>query len=198
VLDSHPLIIEEELPQKSFHPDFLEDYDGAKEEIGDGLPEAFGRELETSVFFDADHAHDHQTRRSITGIIVFVGSTPVLWPSKHQGCIATSTYTAEFVAMRSTMKEVISIRYMLRCLGILVMKPTNLYGDNFGVTQRATIPEGKLKKNHVAIAYCYVCESIAAGFINAIWVKSYENFVDVCTKALGAVAFNEIVRDIMA
>jgi hypothetical protein len=24
-----------------FHPDFLEDYDGAKEEIGDGLPKVF-------------------------------------------------------------------------------------------------------------------------------------------------------------
>jgi hypothetical protein len=104
-LGSHPLIIEEELRQKFFHPDFLEDYDGAKEEIGDGLPEAFGQELETSsVFFDADHAHDHQTQRSITGIIVFVGSTPVLWPSKRQGCIATLTYTAEFVAiMRSAI-----------------------------------------------------------------------------------------------
>jgi hypothetical protein len=176
----------------------LEDYDGAKEELGDGLPEAFGRELETSVFFDADHAHDHQTQRSITGIIVFAGSTPVLWPSKHQGYIATSTYTAEFVAMQSAVEEAISIRYMLPCLAIPVTKPTNLYGDNFGVIQSATIPEGELKKKHVAIAYHYVRESIAAGFINAIWVKSYENFADVCTKALGAVAFNEIVRDIMA
>jgi hypothetical protein len=135
--------------------------------------------LETSVFFDANHAHDHQTWRSITGIIVFGGSTPVLWPSKHQGCIATSTYTAEFVAMWSAVEEAISIRYMLRCLGILVMKPTNLYGDNFGVIQSATIPEGELKKKHVAIIYHYVRESIAAGFINAIWVKSYENFADV-------------------
>jgi hypothetical protein len=42
VLDSHSLIIEEELHQKYFHPDFLEDYDGAKEEVHDGLPEAFG------------------------------------------------------------------------------------------------------------------------------------------------------------
>jgi hypothetical protein len=39
VLDSCPSIVEEELHQKSFHPDFLEDYDGAKEELGDGLPE---------------------------------------------------------------------------------------------------------------------------------------------------------------
>ncbi len=101
--------------------------------------------------------------------------------------------------MQSAVEEAISIWYMfMRCLGIPVMKPTNLYGDNFGVIQSATIPEGELKKKHVAIAYHYVCELIAAGFINAIWVKSYENFADVCTKALGAVVFNEIVRDIMA
>jgi hypothetical protein len=43
VLDFCPLIVEEELHQKSFHPDFLEDYDGAKEELGDGIPEVFGR-----------------------------------------------------------------------------------------------------------------------------------------------------------
>jgi hypothetical protein len=55
-----------------------------------------------------------------------------------------------------------------------------------------------LKKKHIVITYHYVRESIAAGFINAIWVKSYKNFVDVCTKALGAVAFNEIVCDYMA
>jgi hypothetical protein len=39
---------------------------------------------------------------------------------------------------------------------------------------------------------------IAAGFINTIWVKSYKNFADVHTKALGADAFNEIVCNIMA
>jgi hypothetical protein len=83
--------------------------------------------------------HDHQTCGSITGIIVFVGSTLVLWPSKHQGCIATLTYTAEFFTMRSTIKEAILIRCMLRCLGILMIKPTNLYGHNFGVIQSATI-----------------------------------------------------------
>jgi hypothetical protein len=99
--------------------------------------------LETSVFFEADHAHDHQTWHSITGIIVFVGINPVLWPSKHQGYIATSTYTADFFAMQSAVEEAISIRYILRCLGIPVMKPTNLYGDNFGVIQSASHYPGR-------------------------------------------------------
>jgi hypothetical protein len=65
----------------------------------------------------------HKTTRlishSITGIIVFVGSTLVLWPSKCQGCIAMSTYTAEFVVMWSTIDEAILIWYMfMHCSGI--------------------------------------------------------------------------------
>ena len=105
------------------------------------FPIPFGRELDTLVFFDAYHAHNHVTWRSISGRIVFVGNTPVLWQSKQCGCIATRTYCAEFIFMRSTVVEAISIGYMLRCcLGIPVTRPTDLYGDHFGVIQSAEIP----------------------------------------------------------
>lgn len=86
--------------------------------------EAYGLELMTLVFFNADHAHDHVTCHSILGIILFVGRTPViLQEGKCQGRIATSTYCVEFIAMHSAVEDAISIRYMLRCLGIPV---TNL------------------------------------------------------------------------
>ena len=198
VLDSRPMLVDEELRKTSFHSDFLEDYPDAREDLPTDLPKAYGRELEASDFFDADHAHDHVTRRSISGLIVNVGSTPVIWHSKRQGCIATSTYCAEFVAMRSAVEEAISIRYMLRCLGIPVTAPTNLYGDNFGVIQSAEIPEGELKKKHIAIAYHYVREAIAAKIVNAIWIRSAENFADFCTKALGSTIFQDLVQEMMA
>ena len=129
--------------------------------------------------------------------MVFVGSTPVIWTSKRQGCVATSTYMAEFVAMRHAVEEAISIRYMLRCLGVPVKSPTNLFGDNLSVIQSATIPDADLKKKHVAISYHYVREAIAAGYLNAIWCTSAENFSDVCTKPLGKTKFEGIVRDVM-
>ena len=198
VIDSRPLVIDDELRRDSFHPDFLEDYPDANEDVGTDFPEAFGPELETSVFFDADHAHDHVTRRSISGLLVFVGSTPVLWQSKGQDCIATSTYCAEFMAMRSAVEESISIRYMLRCLGIPVTRPTDLFGDNFGVIQSAEIPEGELKKKHIAISYHYVREAIAGKIVNAHWCKSRENFADICTKALGSTIFDELANGLMA
>ena len=105
---------------------------------------------------------------------------------------------AEFIAMRMAVEEAISIRYMLRCLGIPVTTPTDMYGDNFGVIQSAEIPEGELKKKHIAISYHYVREAIAAKIVNAHWIRSHENFADVCTKALGTNIFCDLVEALMA
>jgi hypothetical protein len=87
---------------------------------------------------------------------------------------------------------------MLRCLGIPVTEPTNLYGDNFGVIQSAEIPDGELKKKHIAILYHYVREAIAARIVNAIWIRSAENFADICTTALGKTIFHDLATEMMA
>ena len=52
--------------------------------------------------------------------------------------------------MQTAVEEAISICYMLRCLGVPVTEPTDLFGDNFGVIQSAEIPDGELKKKHIA------------------------------------------------
>ena len=141
VIDSGSLLVPEELTSSTFQRDFLEDYPDAQEELDPTMLVAFGSELETAIFFDADHAHDQKTCRSISRIIQFVRCTPVLWSSRRQGCIATSTYCAEFIVMRQAIEEAISLCYMLCSLGISVTNPTNLYGDNFGLIQSASIPD---------------------------------------------------------
>ena len=118
--------------------------------------------------------------------------------AKRQGCIATSTYCAEFMAMRAGVEEAMAIRYHLRCFGVPVTKPTNLFADNYGMLQSATIPDAELKKKHVAISYHFVREAIAAKIINGIWVDTHENWSDICTKALGKIAHGAIASDIMA
>ena len=72
------------------------------------------------------------------------------------------------MAMRAAVEEAISIRYMLRCLGIPVTKPTNLYGDNFSVIQNAAEPHSDIKKKHVAISYHFVREAIANKIDNSL------------------------------
>ena len=133
-------------------------------------------------------------------MLLFVGSTPVSWSSCRQKCIATSTYCAEFIAMRSAVEEAISLRYMLRCLGVPVPKnkPTQIYGDNWSVIQSANIPDSEMKKKHIAISYHYVREAITAGIVNPIWINSHENFSDIMTKAVGGNTFDSHVHELMA
>ena len=52
------MIVPEEFKSFTLHPDFLEEYPNAQEELDPMLLVAFGSELETSIFFDADHAHN--------------------------------------------------------------------------------------------------------------------------------------------
>ena len=44
------------------------------------------------AFVDADHAGDKVSRRSRTGFVVFVNSAPIMWISKKQAGVETSTF----------------------------------------------------------------------------------------------------------
>ena len=168
---------------------FEETYPDAAEEIDIKCPETRVDELEITAFVDSDHAHDRMTRRSITGLLILVGRTPVYFMSKRQGAIATSTYGAEFCAMRTAVEEVQSVRYMLRCLGVKVKHASLICGDNKGVIQNCTIPESILKKKHISIAYHMTREAAAAGICHPIKIKSEHNFADILTKAVSGKTF---------
>ena len=193
-IDSRPLEIDRTFPDfNALIPDFLQDYPDAKEEIASHFPLAFGPVMETAILVDADHAHDKATRRSLTGLLAFVGSTPVLWLSKRQGSIASSTYAAEFSALRTATEEAIGLRYMLRCLGCNVPTdgscPTKIFGDNLSVIQNAQNPAADLSKKHVAISFHTVREAVAAGIVEPYWLQGQWNLSDIMTKQIPRTEF---------
>ena len=63
--------------------DWSESYPYAKEAIPPSAPEARGRAVTTHCFVDADHAGDRMTRRSHTGVLIFVNRAPIQWYSKR-------------------------------------------------------------------------------------------------------------------
>ena len=72
---------------------WLEKYPGVSEDIDEGLPEPRGHPLRTVVYFDSDHAHAQVTRRLVSGVLCFVGSTPIRWTSKRHGTTESSSYS---------------------------------------------------------------------------------------------------------
>jgi hypothetical protein len=188
---------ETECLEINYAESFREQYPDAIEELDANIPEALVDEMQITVFVDSDHAHDKVTRRSITGIIMFVGRTPVYYSSKRQGSIETSTYGAEFCAMKTCIEELISLRYMMRCLGVKVEHASLVCGDNLGVIQNISIKDSLLKKKHVAISYHKSRESVAAGIAQPAKTNGKHNFADVLTKAQTLKDFCTLVGAVM-
>ena len=145
--------------------DWTECYPGAKEVIPRNAPKPRGKSVSTTCFVDADHAGCRVTRRSHTGIIIFVNKAPILWYSKCQNTIEASTFGSEFIAARIAVEMIEGLRYKLRMMGVPIDGETNFFCDNNSVVQNASRPESQLKKKHCATAYHRVREAQAAGII---------------------------------
>ena len=96
--------------------------------------------------------------------------------------------------MCHAVEEVVSLRYMLRCLGVNVDTASEVYGDNLGVIQNATIKDSLLKKKHVDISYHKVREGVAAGIIFPINISSTDNFSECLTKFLPIADHNRLMN----
>ena len=104
--------------------------------------------------------------------------------SKRQGANETSTYGAEFNAMKTAVEELTSLRYMLQCFGVKVSKPSLVFGDNKSVISNCERKDSLLKKKHTAISYHKTREAAAAGIICPVKINSRYNYADMLTKSL--------------
>jgi hypothetical protein len=94
------------------------------------------------------------TRRFQSGILLFVSRAPILWYSKRQNPVETSTFAgSKFVAMLIAVKLIEALQHKLRMFGVPIEGSTNVFCDNEVVMKNAIYPESTLKKKHNAIAY---------------------------------------------
>ena len=108
-------------------------YASAKEAIPGNVPEPRGKGVDLRLYVDSDHAGDTVTRRSRSGIFIFMNMALVSWHSKKQSTIEASVFGAEFVAMKVAMEVMCGLRYKLRMINIPLSGPTYIYGDNMSV-----------------------------------------------------------------
>jgi hypothetical protein len=172
---------------------WTEFYPDASEDIPEDMLVPEGMEAKLTVYVDADHARNKVTRRSVTGIIMLLNNTPLVWISKRQKTVETSTYGAELVAARLAIDLIIEMRYKLRLLGVKLEKQTIMLGDNMSVVLNTTIPSSSLNKKHLACSYHRIREAIAGKFVKFGHVRSEHNFADINTKPLGTTAFHRLI-----
>jgi hypothetical protein len=178
-------------------PDWSSFYENLEEELPPRMPEPLGNSVNIHVFVDANHAGNVVTRRSHTGILVFVQNSPVLWVSRRQNTVETSTFGSEFVALRTARDVIIALRYKLRMFGVPLEGPAQVYCDNQGVVKNTSIPESVLGKKHNAINYHAVREAAAAGVLKVHKEDTQTNLADLLTKVLSADRRRELLSSIL-
>lgn len=175
--------------------DWFEFYGKCSEELPPNMPTPKGNPVKLTAFFDADHAGCLVTRRSTTGMLLFLNNTPIQWYSKRQATVESATYGSEMVAGRITVEFVIAMRYKLRMMGIPLLGSCILFGDNMSMITSATIPLSSLKKKHNAIGYHRIREAVAAGIATLVHVISSKNIADIFTKPLGPQVFGPLLKN---
>lgn len=186
VVDPRPPQIDLEYQNIEVKCDFGHQYSYFSEIMDPRFPAPLMKELDMNIFVDADHGHDKRTGLSITGFLTMIGRTPTSYGSHRQKCVQTSTFGAEFTALKRAVEEAVAVRYHLRSMGVAVTKPTSIWVDNMGVVLNATEPASALNKKHVALAYHFVREH-QSGTNPVITIKkidSEDNYADPFTKAL--------------
>ena len=148
------------------------------------MPQPKGNPVEITCFVDANHAGNVITRRSHTGIIIFVNNAPILYYSKRQNTVESSTFGSEFVALRIARDMIVSLRYKLRMFGVPLQGPASVLCDNQGVVLNTSVPASALSKKHNAINYHAVREAVTAGILRVGKEDSNTNLADPFTKTL--------------
>ena len=177
--------------------DWKEFYPGAAEAIPSNMPEPRGKSVLTTCFVDADHAGCRLTRRSHSGVLIFVNRAPIIWYSKRQATVESSTFGSESVAMRVAIDLIEGLRYKLRMMGVPIDGSTKVYCDNDTVVKTTTRPESTLKKKHNAINYHRAREAQAAGHIQVTWIDGTENLADALTKVIVGERRHYLLRRIL-
>ena len=164
-------------------PDWSDFYKDAKEAIPHDMPEPLGMPVQQTVYVDSDHAGDKVTRRSRTGILLFLNSAPIVWRSSKQMSIETSSFGSEFSAMKAAVEITEGIRYKLRMMGVPLDGPAHVRADNLSMITNSSHPESTLKKKSNSICYHYIRERSAMGVVDITYIHTSENLADMLTKS---------------
>lgn len=154
------------------------------------LPLTKNKEWTMTVYSDSDWAGDKDTRKSVSGYILFINGVPVSWKSKSQQSISLSSSEAELIALSEAAKEIKFIAQCLLSMGVPIQLPIICRVDNIGAIFMAENVTTSQRTKHIDLRYRFITEFIEDNFIKIIFVKTAENRSDPFTKNIDSKAYD--------
>ena len=101
-------------------------YPDSVEDLPPDIPPHRGNHVEVNFFVDSYRSGYKVTRRSQTGILLYLNSAPIIWYSKSQNTAESSTFGYEFIALRLASELIISLKYKFANVRYPIISPLNV------------------------------------------------------------------------
>ena len=135
-------------------------------------------------YLDSDFVGDQDTRRSVSGFVIYLNDAPINWRSKSQKSVTLSSTEAEYVAVSELSMEILFAAKTVEFLGMEVNYPIEVFVDNIGAIFLSKTAKTNNHTKHIDTRYHFVREYIEKGVLKVIFVKSKDNVADFMTKNL--------------
>ena len=165
-----------------------------KSNINRSIMFSVGQKLCLTAYCDSDWGSNVDTRKSITGYIIYLGNTPIVWRSKSQkGKPALSSCEAEYRALTEVLNDIVWIISFLTELGLDVPRPVKIYCDNKSAKDLAENPIHHDRTKHIDIRFHRIREFILDGTVQIHYVPTADNPADIFTKSTVAKVFTRLL-----
>jgi hypothetical protein len=148
------------------------------------------------AYSDSDFAGDTETRKSVSGFIIYLCGAAISWRSKGQKSVSLSSTEAEYMAISEVAMEILYIVGILKFLGVKLSYPIEVNVDNIGAVYLSKNATTSNRTKHIDTRYHFVREYIEDGIVKVVFVRSEANDADIFTKNLNGDTFKKHAKAI--
>jgi hypothetical protein len=127
-----------------------------------------------------------EMKQSVSGYVIYLNGTPLLWGSLKQTIVVDSSCSAEYVAASITCKQLLHAENMVGFLGFSCPKPYRLYTDSMACFHIATNPAKLGNVRHLQIRYHLVRCYVTLGEVDMVFCITESMIADLFTKIVQA------------
>ncbi|CAJ2658399.1 unnamed protein product [Trifolium pratense] len=147
-----------------------------------------GDDLKLQGWSDSDYAGDFDDRKSTSGYVFMLGSSPISWSSKKQAIVTLSTTEAEFVAVTACACQGIWLRRILEQLN-QQQNCTIIHCDNSSSIKLSMNPVLHGRSKHIDVRFYFLRDLTKDGVVKLIHCSTQDQIADIMTKALKLESF---------
>jgi hypothetical protein len=133
------------------------------------------------IYADASFAVG-ELKQSVSGWVIYINGTPLLWGSLKQTIVVDSSCSAEYVAASVACKQAIHAENIIGFLGFSCIKPYTMYTDSTACLSIATNSERLGNVRHLSIRYNLIRCYVTIGEISMVYCVTEEMVADLLTK----------------